>query len=145
MGTVFSAYDIRGRLGENISKEYVWTLGKAFSEYLPDEGKTIVLASTSQADPAIVHAFAEGVMLQGRDVIHLGEGGEQTVNGGINDHKAAGGALINHDGTQNIEIIALYDAAGASITAENGLTTISDLVESGNFLPATTKGELISK
>lgn len=145
MGTVFSAYDIRGRLGENFSKEYVWTLGKAFVEWLPEEGQSIIVATSSQADETVVHAFIEGALLQGRDVIYLGEGGEQTVNGGITDHKAAGGALISHDGTQNIEVIALYDAQGVPVTAENGLTELAELADSANFLPADNKGKLVNK
>lgn len=144
MGTVFSAYDIRGRVGENISVEYVWTVGKAFAEWLPDEG-SVVVATGSQADQSIAHAFIEGVLLQGRDVLHVGEGGEQAVNGGIADNKAAGGVLISHDGIQSIEVIALYDAQGSVVSAEGGLLAIGELVDAGNFLPAATKGNLVTK
>jgi phosphomannomutase len=144
MGTTFSAYDIRGKLGENISKEYAWLVGQAFAEWLPDAG-CIVVATSVQANESITHAFIEGVLLQGRDVVYVGEGGEQAVVGGIADNKAAGGALISHDGIQDIEVIGIYDAHSTSITAENGLNSISELVEAGNFLPSATKGSQINK
>ena len=144
MGTVFSAYDIRGRLGENISKEYVWTLGKSFAEWSPEEEKSLLVVSSSEANQDIVRALVEGITLQGRNVVTMTGGDEQTVVLGIADNQAAGGVLITHDST-DMEVIALYDAQGIAITAENGLSNIGELVESGNFLPAAVKGEVVSK
>lgn len=143
MGTIFSAYDIRGRADDALSVEYAWTAGKAVAEYLPDEGSVAVIKA-ADVNTEVAHAFVEGILLQGRDVVDCGQGDEQAVIAAITDKKAAGGALISHDGVQNLEIIALYDASGASITEANGLTAISELVDSGNFLPAPAKGHLIS-
>lgn len=142
MGTIFSAYDIRGRLGENISVEYAWTVGKAFAEWLTDDGM-IVVGTTGGTNQNLVRGFVEGLLLQGRDVIGAGNGGEVAIRDTITAKKAAGAAMISHDEVQNIEIIALYDAKGAPIRAENGLLGIGQLVESGNFLPAATKGTIL--
>lgn len=145
MGTTFSAYDIRGRAGDNISVEYAWAVGKAFSEWVSDEG-LIVVGTVGQADSSIARGFVEGVLLQGRDVIGVGAGdaNEQAIRVMIADKRAAGAALISHDGIQGIEIIALYDANGAPIRSENGLVAINELAESDNFLPAATKGTILS-
>ena len=144
MGTLFSAYDIRGKLDDNISKENAWRIGQAFAEWLPETGN-IVVATSVQADESIAHAFIEGILLQGRDVVHIGQGEEGAVSGEIVESQAAGGAFINHDGIQNIEVIAIFDTHGTPVTAESGLGDIGQLVEAGNFLPAATKGNLISK
>jgi phosphomannomutase len=141
MGTIFSAYDIRGRVDETLTVEYVWTVGKAFAEWLPQDGN-VVLVKGQSVNQATTHAFVEGVLLQGRNVIDCGTGGEQAVVGGIDDNQAAGGVLVNHDDLQNIEIITLFDENGSTVTAEVGLTAIGELVESGNFLPAAQKGIL---
>ncbi|WP_239232331.1 hypothetical protein, partial [Citrobacter werkmanii] len=39
--TCFKAYDIRGRLGEELNEEIAWRIGRAYGEFL--QPKTIVL------------------------------------------------------------------------------------------------------
>lgn len=142
MGTIFSAYDIRGRAGESLTVEYSWNVGKAFAEWLPEEG-SVVIAKSVTADASIVHALIEGLQLQGRNVIDTGEGDQQTVMTALfGDQSTAGGIAITHDDAQNIEVISLYDAQGVAVTADQGLTDIEALIESGNFVPAAEKGQL---
>lgn len=144
MGTVFSTYDIRGRSGETLTVEYVWNVGKAFAEWIQDEG-AVVLVKSPNAIESVGHAFVEGVLLQGRDVIDVKEGDHQAVVNAINENTAVGGAHIAHDDIQNIDIITLFDNTGTAITAESGLTSMSELIDSGNFLPAAVKGTLVTK
>ena len=141
MSTIFSAYDIRGRVGESLTIEYAWTVGKAFAEWLPEEG-SVVITKGAGADPATTHALIEGLLLQGRDVVDSGEGDQQAVTGIIGDIQAAGGLLIDHDDLQSLEIITLFDARGVAVTTDTGLTDIAQLVESANFTPASAKGTL---
>jgi phosphomannomutase len=42
MGNTFSAYDIRGRIEESLTVEYTWTVGKAFADWLPEQGSVVV-------------------------------------------------------------------------------------------------------
>lgn len=143
MGTIFSAYDIRGRKDDQLTAEYAWTVGKAFAEWNMTEG-SVALVKAPDADGTIAHAFAEGAMLQGRDVVDCGEGNDQNVLAVISEGKAVCGVLIGHEAAQAIETIALYDDRGIAVTAETGLTDISGLIDAGNFLPAPTKGNLIA-
>lgn len=142
MGSIFSAYDIRGRIGETLTVEYAWAAGKAFAEWLSVDGP-VVIATAKDGNSEIVHAFVEGVLLQGRDVIDYGEK-DQLVASDLSESKAAGAVLVSHDGVQNLEIITLCDAYGVTITAETGLTEISNLIDANTFLPAVTKGQLIT-
>jgi hypothetical protein len=64
------------------------------------------------------------------------------VKTAVADKQAVGGAIVSHDGIQNHEVIAFYDAHGTLIGAEEGLSTISEMADSGNFLPAANKGSL---
>ena len=141
MSTTFSAYDIRGRVGETLSTEQAWNVGKAFAEWLPDEGP-IVIAKSPAAHPDIFRGFVEGLLLQGRNVIDAGVGGQETVVDTVTTSNTAGAALISHDDAQNIEVMTLFDTDGATITAETGLADIQQLVEAGNFVPAAVKGTL---
>ena len=138
---IFSAYDIRGKADEPGSVEYIWNVGKAFSEWLPDEGSVLVVR-TETGSASTVHTFTEGVVLQGRNVIDGGAGDTSRIIGIISEKKAVGAALIDRNDLQAVDIITFYDRNGVSITADNGLREIGELVESGNFLPAPTKGEV---
>lgn len=139
MRTVFSTYDIRGRLDESLTVEYAWTVGKAFAEWLPDEG-SIVIVSAPGANPSIVHALTEGVLLQGRDVIDLGTADQQALVETVAEKSAAGGMIVGREDVEQMEVITLYDAKGVAITDEMGLTAIEELINAGNFLPAASKG-----
>jgi phosphomannomutase len=141
MGTIFSTYDIRGRVGQTLTVEYAWTVGKAFAEWLVDEGD-IVVAKGTDADEPIVHALIEGLLLQGRNVVDAGEGEQDKVVNAILDNRAVGGLFITHDTLQDIGIITLFDTQGMAVTAERGLETIEEMIDAGNFLPAAEKGEV---
>lgn len=141
MSTVFSAYDIRGRADDSLTTEYVWNVGRAFADWLPDDG-AIAFSFRSDTNLTTLHAFNEGVMLQGRDAINTGEDNQQGLIALLRDGGAVGGAIVTHDALQGIEVITLLDARGIGITAESGLAEIAQLVDAGNFVPASQKGEL---
>lgn len=140
---MFSSYDIRGRLGESLTNEYVWNVGKALADWLPLEGR-IAVVSESDASEIVVKALVEGLRLQGRDVIDGGRGDMQTlVQISVASH-TAGGVLISHDDLQNVEVIALFQENAVAVTLDNGLSDIAALVDAGNFVPAAVKGDLTS-
>ncbi|MFZ2544723.1 MAG: hypothetical protein WAW80_01985 [Candidatus Saccharimonadales bacterium] len=141
MGTIFSEYDIRGRAGQTLTVEYAWTVGKAFAEWLTDE-QDIVVAKANDADETITHALTEGLLLQGRDVVAIGDGSDELIVASIRDNQASGGVLLSHDALQEVDIITLFDTNGVKITAETGLVEIEELIDAGNFLPASEKGEV---
>ncbi len=141
MGNVFSAYDIRGRAGESLTTDYVWNIGKAVADWLQDDGSLVVMRSDGAHEPT-VHAFIEGVLLQGSDVVDAGQGDKDALAGAIHDTQALGGVLFEHDALQSIEVITFFDSQGTVITADSGLTSIAELAEAGNFVPAAQKGDL---
>lgn len=131
--------DIRGRADDSLTTEYVWNIGKAFAEWLPDQGDVVVTRG-QDANQVTVHAFVEGVLLQGRNVIDGGQGDQQVLAGYISDKQAAGGVLITHDALQDSEVIAFADARGTMLLTDSGLTELGQLAEAGNFEPAPEKG-----
>jgi len=139
MTAIFSATDIRGTLGDDLTIEYIWDIGKAFADWLASDGQVIVLRGSS-VDESTVHALTEGVLLQGRSVIDAGTGDPQQLIATIMDKQAAGGVLIEYQTTQNLVVITLFDDRGVSLLDSTGLQQITQLVEAGNFLPAPEKG-----
>lgn len=135
--------DIRGNAADSLTTEYVWNIGKAVAEWLPEQGDIVVVKGDG-AHEATVHAFVEGALLQGRNIVDAGEGDQQMLIEQISNRQAAGGALISHEALQGVEIIAFTDARGMPITADNGLSELGQFAEAGNFEPAAAKGQIVS-
>lgn len=143
MGTVFSDTDLRGYLGEADSTEYFWNAGKAFSDWLEEDG-SVVIVHSSAIDPVLFHAFTEGILLQGRSVIVAGEGGENELVAILQSSPTIGGVTLSSDTGSKLFCATLYSREGFKITSEGGLGEVRTLIESANFTPAATKGVISS-
>lgn len=143
MSIIFSGFDIRGRLDDSLTPEYAWNVGKAFADWLPEDGSIFVMRE-NDATEAIAKALVEGARLQGRDVVLGGEGDAVAVTDTLAGNAAVGGILVGRDSLQAVETIQLFQADGTPVTSENGLLGISALVDAGNFVPAAVKGDLVS-
>lgn len=141
--SMFSGFDIRGRLGDTLTKEYVWNVGKALADWLPTDGRVVVMAGEN-ANPDVIEALIEGVRLQGRPVINAGQGSRAVLVHLSGTTEAAGGVLITHDDLENLEILELYQGNMTPITNDNGLSEIAALIEAGNFVPSASKGDVTS-
>jgi phosphomannomutase len=137
----FTAYDIRGKIKEGVSLEVAWNIGKALADWLPNYGVVAVLRGEG-ADDSLVGAVVEGLRLQGRDVIDVGQGDRARLAAQITDDKLSGGVFFTHDTGDDVCVIELYDQNAQLIGVDNGLSEISELVGAGNFVPAAAKGEL---
>lgn len=142
MSIIFSGFDIRGRLDDSLTPEYAWNVGKAFADWLPEDGSIFVMHE-NDATESIIKALTEGIRLQGRDVVLGGEGDAAAVAKALEENTSVGGLIVGRDSLQSVETIQLFQADGAPVTSENGLLGISALVDAGNFVPAAVKGEIV--
>ena len=70
---VIKAYDVRGLVGEEIDEAFVAEVGGAFARLVRDGATQVVIGHDMRASsPELAAAFAEGVMAQGLDVVHIG-------------------------------------------------------------------------
>lgn len=141
MGTIFSNYDIRGRLDDSLTVEQVWNVGKAFAEWLQQPGVVAVMADPA-AVPAAVKAVIEGLRLQGRTVVTLSEGDSVALVQQLGGSDLAGGIYVGYDAHEQFTVLELYSETGQRIEAEAGLGDIVELAESAAFVPSGVKGEL---
>ncbi|MEM6466333.1 MAG: phosphomannomutase, partial [Pseudomonadota bacterium] len=76
--TCFKAYDIRGRLGDNLDEGIVRRIGRAFSEVT--KAKTVVVGRDCRASSeSLLNALCDGLMEGGTDVLDLGLCGTEEV------------------------------------------------------------------
>ncbi|MGW0181566.1 phosphomannomutase/phosphoglucomutase [Nocardia sp. NPDC003345] len=74
VNAVIKAYDIRGVVGEQLDADFVRDTGSAFARLMraEDARRVVIGHDMRTSSPGLVAAFAEGVLAQGLDVVHIG-------------------------------------------------------------------------
>src|SRR5690625_5559834 len=69
--TCFKAYDIRGKLGEELDEDIAYRIGRAYARFL--KPKTVVVGGDMRlTSEALKQAVARGIQDEGADVIDIG-------------------------------------------------------------------------
>lgn len=77
--TCFKAYDIRGKLGEELNEDIAWRIGRAYGEFL--KPKTIVLGGDVRlTSETLKLALARGLQDAGVDVLDIGMSGTESIS-----------------------------------------------------------------
>ena len=140
--TCFKAYDVRGKLGEELNEEIAYRIGRAFAQHI--QAKRVVVGGDIRlTSDALKQALTKGIMDTGADVIDIGMTGTEEiyfaafhldVDGGI--EVTASHNPINYNGMK-------FVGRGASpISGDSGLKEIQHLAETQDFEPTTTGGLL---
>src|SRR5690606_5573251 len=74
----FKAYDIRGRLGEELNEQIAYRIGRAYAQYL-NAKKVVVGGDVRATSESLRQALAQGIMDAGCDVIDLGMTGTEEI------------------------------------------------------------------
>ena len=71
---VIKAYDVRGRVGDEIDEPLVTDVGAAFARLMRDQDAQQVVIGYDMRDssPSLAAAFGAGVTAQGLDVVRIG-------------------------------------------------------------------------
>ncbi len=144
----FKAYDIRGRVPEEINSEIAYRIGHAFATYL--EAKRIVVGHDIRlTSPELCDAVVEGIRDTGCDVVHLDQCGTEeiyfaTFASGRTDSPYDGGLVVtaSHN-PKNFNGIKFVREGARPISGDAGLPEIQELTESGKFLKAEVRGKLL--
>ena len=73
--SIFRAYDIRGIVGETLTEDTVYTIGRAIGSLVRDRGgdEITVARDGRESGPALIAALKNGIMAAGCDVIDIGQ------------------------------------------------------------------------
>ncbi len=143
--TCFKAYDIRGKLGEELNEDIAYRTGRAFGTWLKVEGsKTVVVGGDVRlTSESLKQALANGLMDSGANVIDLGMTGTEEiyfatfhlgVDGGI--EVTASHNPLDYNGMK------LVRSDSRPISGDTGLRDIQRLAEANDFPPVTQRGTL---
>ena len=142
--TCFKAYDVRGKLGEELNEEIAYLIGRATVQVL--SAKTVVLGfDARKTSPSLAKAAARGLCDAGADIVELGLSGTEEVYAAVSEFNACAG----------IEITASHNPIeyngmklvkkGSRPLSEKEFLSIRNLAEANNFTLAKQPGLSQSK
>ncbi|ERK09467.1 Phosphomannomutase [Pantoea sp. AS-PWVM4] len=131
--TCFKAYDIRGKLGEELNEDIAYRIGRAFGEYLKPE--TVVLgADVRLTSETLKLALAKGLMDSGSNVIDLGMTGTEEIYFATSWLKTSGGIEVTASHNPiDYNGMKLVREDSKPISGDTGLKEIQRLAEVNNF------------
>jgi phosphomannomutase len=140
--TCFKAYDIRGKLGEQLNTDIAYRVGRAFAQHT--KAKTVVVGGDIRLTSAeLKHALAEGLMAGGTNVIDLGLAGTEHIYFATSHLQCDGGIVVTASHNPiNYNGMKLVRENSKPISGDTGLFDIQALAEKNNFVNVDTQGTL---
>lgn len=144
---VFKAYDIRGKVGSELTVELSLAVGRALADWLPAEGAVAVGRDMRPDSAELARNVMDGLRAQGRDVIDIGEVTSDMIYFAVGSQKLAGGAMVtaSHNPGEYNGIKLCRDEA-KPIGQDSGLLEIKEIIEMDAFKPeAVVSGAVTEK
>lgn len=131
----FKAYDIRGRVPEELNEAFATRIGHAMSRLL-GSGPVVLGRDVRLSSPSLQHALASGFQMDGRDVLDIGLCGTEEVYFQTDHLRAAGGVMVtaSHN-PMNYNGMKLVREGARPISGDSGLTAIRDAALEESPLP----------
>lgn len=131
----FKAYDVRGKLGQELNEDIAYRIGRAYGEYLKPK-KMVVGGDVRLTSESLKLALSKGLQDAGADVIDIGLSGTEEVYFAT--------SYLNMDG--GIEVTASHNPldyngmklvreGSRPISGDTGLRNIQRLAEENDFPP----------
>lgn len=144
---IFKSYDIRGKVGTQLTHDSVFNIARAYADWLPESG-TVAVGHDMRPDSAdLADAFIQGLRQQGYTVWDIGLVASDMIYFAVGKYNLAGGAVItasHNPGSDNG--IKLYRDQVVAIGLDSGLSEIRDLILKGRYKkPSEIKGKRIKK
>jgi phosphomannomutase len=138
----FKAYDIRGKLGEQLNEDVAYRIGRAFAQHT--QAKTVVVGGDIRlSSHELKNALSQGLMDGGSHVIDLGLAGTEHIYFATSHLQCDGGIVVTASHNPiDYNGMKLVREASKPISGDTGLFDIQALAEQNNFLAVTEKGSL---
>jgi phosphomannomutase / phosphoglucomutase len=140
----FKAYDIRGKVPDDLDEEIAWRIGAALVTELGVD--SIVVGRDMRLEsPIIARALTAGIVAAGADVLDIGLCGTEEVYFATSHLEAGGGVMVtashNPKGYNGMKLVR---SESRPISGDSGLPAIRRRVETGDLNLASTTGAVRS-
>ncbi|MGO4502426.1 MULTISPECIES: phosphomannomutase [unclassified Dyella] len=139
----FKAYDIRGRVPDELNEDIAYRLGRAFARAV-GEGAVVVGFDIRRDSPVFAEAIIRGLNDEGRDAIDIGLCGTEEVYFQTFHRQVAGGIMVTASHNPiDYNGMKLVREGSRPISGDTGLRDVEQLVEANDFGPiAATRGSV---
>ncbi|WP_316347166.1 phosphomannomutase [Desulfuromonas acetoxidans] len=140
--TCFKAYDIRGRLPDELNEDIAYRIGRAYAEFLNPQkvivGRDVRLSSTS-----LCAALAKGLTEAGVDVFDIGLCGTEEVYFATFSQNMDGGIMVtaSHN-PMDFNGMKLVREQSKPISSDTGLKEIQAMVAANRFVEPQRQGTI---
>ncbi len=131
--TCFTAYDVRGRLGVDLTPDIAARIGRAFAQVLGAR-RVVVGRDCRASSVALSEALIAGLMSDGVEVLDLGLAGTEEMYWATTEFQADGGIEVtaSHN-PMDYNGLKMVGAGSAPLGGATGLGRVRDLAEAGLF------------
>lgn len=139
---IFSAYDVRGIYGENLTDEVAYRIGRAAAQYL-NVPEIAVGRDMRLSSPQLASALIRGITDQGTNAVDLGLVTTDGLYFAVGKFNYSAGVMItasHNPGKYNG--MKFCRAHAFPISLESGLAEIRDLAVRGDFSQPASQGQV---
>ncbi len=140
----FKAYDIRGRLPDELNEEIAYRIGRAYAEFLKPQ-KVVVGRDIRLSSEALCAALSRGLTDGGSDVYDIGLCGTEQVYYTTFAEAMDGGIMVtaSHN-PMDYNGMKLVRQGSRPISGDTGLHAIRDAVARNRFAGGGPRGKVVS-
>lgn len=140
--TCFKAYDIRGRIPDQLNAEIAYRIGRAYATFLKPS-VVVVGYDIRLTSPELCDAVTRGLTDSGVDVINIGKGGTEEVYFATAHLNADGGiAVTASHNPKDYNGMKMVREESKPISGDTGLKEIQAIAESGDFMAVERPGKV---
>lgn len=138
--TCFKAYDIRGKLGEELNEEIAYRIGRACAQHLRAR-KIVVGSDVRSTSEPLKQALARGLMDAGSDVIDIGMSGTEEIYFAVFHLDVDGGIEVTASHNPlDYNGMKIVGRNAQPISGDSGLWEIQKIAETQTFVAPTIQG-----
>ncbi len=137
----FKAYDVRGRIPDQLNEDIAYRIGRAYAEVIKPR-KVVVGHDIRLSSEAIKGALAEGLRDAGVDVYDIGLCGTEEIYFATSHAEMDGGiAVTASHNPKDYNGMKFVREQSKPISGDTGLLDIKRLAEQNQFAPAAQRGD----
>jgi phosphomannomutase len=139
--TCFKAYDVRGRIPDQINEDVAYRIGRAYAQAIKPK-KVVVGYDIRLTSPQFCQALSQGLMDEGVDVYNIGLSGTEQVYFATFHYEMDGGiAVTASHNPKDYNGMKFVREESKPISSDTGLLDIKALAEKNAFIDAPKKGQ----
>jgi phosphomannomutase len=140
--TCFKAYDVRGRVPDQLNSDIAYRIGRAYAEYLRPK-QVVVGYDIRLSSQELCASLSRGLSEAGADVINIGQCGTEEIYFATSHLNVDGGIVVtaSHN-PADFNGMKFVRESSKPISGDTGLNEIKRLAEENKFAPCDELGSV---